>query len=144
MKTDPRSLIMAFAFFTIFADFVLDMIEYSQFTLSNTFPAVSSYLNYSSAWTTALNDLGGNWSFLGYSFTFVEYFFVGILSAFVFLVNVFTWIFLSVSWVFTFIFYPYSLLPSPLNALFQLSLYVAIGIALLFSVRILYTGLVNE
>ena len=69
MKTDPRSLIMAFAFFTIFADFVLDMIEYSQFTLSNTFPAVSSYLNYSTAWTTALNDLGGNWSFLGYSFT---------------------------------------------------------------------------
>ena len=144
MKTDPRSLILSFAFFTIFTDFVLDMAEYSTFTLSNTFPAISTYLNYSTAWTTALNDLGGNWSFLGYSFTFIEYFFVGILSLFIFIVNIFTWIFLSISWIFTFIFYPYSLLPSPLNSLFQLSLYVSIGIALLFSIRILYTGLSNE
>jgi hypothetical protein len=144
MKTDPRSLIMAFAFFTILTDFILDMAEYAQFTLANTFPAVATYINYSTAWTTALNDLGGNWSFLGYSFTFIEYFFVGFLSAFVFLYNVFLWIYLAISWVFTFILYPYSLLPSPLNALFEISLYVSIGIALLFSIRILYTGLSNE
>jgi predicted membrane channel-forming protein YqfA (hemolysin III family) len=144
MKTDPRSLIMAFAFFTILTDFLLGMAEYSQFTLSNTFPSVSSYLNYGTAWTTSLNDLGGNWSFLGYSFTFIEYFFVGLLSVVVFIVNIFSWIYLSISWVFTFINYPYSLLPSPLNSLFQISLYVSIGIAILFSIRILYTGLSNE
>ena len=144
MKTDPRSLIMAFAFFTILTDFILDMIEYSNFVLSNTFPSITTYLNYATAWTTATNDLGGTWKFLGYSFAFIEYFFIGFLSIFVFIANFFIWFYDAVSWVFSFITYPYTLLPSPFNALFEISLYVSIGIALLFSIKILYTGLSNE
>jgi hypothetical protein len=135
---------MSTVFFVILTNFITSIFLYGKFTTNNPFPSVSTYLSYSAAWSTALNDLGGTWSFLGYSFAFIEDFFVGFLSIFVFIYNIFTFLYLAVVWIFAFISFPFNQLPIPFNTLMNTILYAMIGISFVFAIRVFYTGLSNE
>lgn len=144
IRTSPRDLIMGFSVFVLITDFVVSFILYGKFTSSNPFPTVTQYFNYGNAWAQAVNDLGGNWSFLGFSLSFIQYLPIGVLSAFIFLYNVFTFLYLSVSWFLTMITYPFSLMYYPVNVLFEAIIYLMFGIAIAFGIRIAMSGLEND
>ena len=96
MKTSPRSLLMASGFFVVLVDFLVDMTLYGSFAGKTLPPNVSQYLNWGSAVSSATNDLGGSWSFLGYSFGFIEAFFINFLAVFVAVYNFFNFIYLTI------------------------------------------------
>ncbi len=135
MKTDARTFILGISLFVLLTDFLMDFLEYNSFTLTQSFPNVANYLSVGAAWTTASNDLGGNWAFLGFSLAFIKNFFIGILFIPAFLYNLVSYIFNVISFVISFITYPFAQLPSPFNTLFDLAFGLSLAIVLVFSIR---------
>ena len=151
MKTSPRSLLMASGFFVLMVDFLVDMTLYGTFAGKTLPPNVSQYLNWSSAVSTATNDLGGSWSFLGYSFSFIESFFINFLAVFVAIYNFFNFIYQGIVWTFSLIDYPFSVLTSSGNTTISnigtfltIVFYMLIAVSMLFAIQIFMSGARND
>ena len=151
MKTSPRSLLMASGFFVVLVDFLVDMTLYGSFAGKTLPPNVSQYLNWCSAVSSATNDLGGSWSFLGYSFGFIESFFINFLAVFIAVYNFFNFIYLTVVWIFALIDYPFSILTSSGNTTISnigtfltIVFYMLIAISMLFAIQIFMSGARND
>lgn len=151
MKTSPRSLLMASGFFVLMVDFLVDMTLYGTYAGKSLPPNVSKYLNWGSAVSTATNDLGGNWSFLGYSFSFIEAFFINFLAVFIAVYNFFNFIYNGIVWVFDLIDYPFSVLTTSSNTTISnigtfltIVFYMLIAISMLFAIQIFMSGARND
>lgn len=148
ISTKPRDIIIFMVFLSMFSDFLIDYVLYNSFILIYSIPNVTYYLNTSRIYTDAYTLLGGNWIIyygLGsYNFNFIKVPIAILIYLPLLVYNVFLYIYLIIVYFFTLINYPFSFLPYPLNIILNSFYYLILGIAIIFSIKILHTGLDNS
>lgn len=138
MKFNLESLVFFFVFFSFIATILTDLIVYGTFVFPVTFPSTNLF-NYSHAISVSAGWLGGSgsWGILnGLQIPFIY-----ILSLPAFFLDVFVFIGGSLVSILSVVYLPFSLLPYPLNQIFEIFLGLSFGIGFLFSIRIVGSGL---
>lgn len=144
MKTQPREMMQAFAFFVILSELMASLVAYGTFTNQSQFPQISSYLGVQNVWSQAINLIGGEATGIGAGvINVVKMFFAGILFLPLEIYQVFAYVFAVVNWFFLLVDFPFKHVPFPLNNFFQIMFYAFIGIALIYSVNVWNSGVRN-
>lgn len=138
MKFSLQSIIFFFTFFSFLSTITVDLILYGSLSFPVSFPSTSLF-SYGTAVNTSTAWLGGSggWGF----FSALKIPFIYLLSPISFIWDVFYFIGGSIVSIVSVIYLPFSLLPYPLNQIFEIMLGLFLGIGFLFSIRIVGSGL---
>ena len=157
MKTDAKSLAMFFGIFAAGYVFFTDIFLYNGYgspskgnstTLVGGFPNLNYYINWNYWYNLVLQKyLGGTWRLQTYlggpiiSFVWLENAIAFFITLNLEIGNALIYFFSAVTYVLNSIFIPFQYIPQPLNYLFETFAFIAIGIAFVFAIRIVSSGL---
>ena len=134
--------IFVFIFFYVFMSTLIFGNNYLQ---SNPMPDFNSYFGVSNVLNMVENITGGQWviSFMGntISFEVIHQVIAWILIPFAYIFEIFAFIIGFFIWVGNMIIFPFTYLPSPFNTFGEMFITGLIIIEILFSIRILSSGL---
>ena len=140
MKTDLRSMLMAFSFFFVLSTFFADFLLYGAYASGSSFPSYT-LISFATALGTARASVGWNISlgwpwgglaaFLNAISTIIQYF----VAPFIWLINVISYVIGGIAWFFGLVTFPCSYIPYPYGSLVTVLFYAFIGISVLTAVR---------
>ena len=157
MKTDLRTIAMAFSVFVILTVFFFDFFAYqsgsvpipggnNQNSQTGLFPSSTQYLNWTATYHATENSMG-NWSTPGFfagagsvDLNFIRNAFAYPVAAVAYVFGFFTYVAVVVGWLGASVNFPFAHLPYPLNLLFDAMVIMMISLGIIFTVSILGSG----
>jgi hypothetical protein len=134
--------------FIFFYTFMNTLIFGTNFLQSNPMPDFNSYFGINNVLNMVSSITGGMWviNFMGntISFEFIHQIIIWILIPFAYIYQIFAFIISFFIWVGNMILYPFTYLPAPFSTFGELFISGLIIIEILFSIRILSSGLGGE
>ena len=142
---DAHKTITGIFVFIFFYIFMSTLIFGNNFMQSNPFPDINTYFSISSNINLAENITGGQWiiNFIGnkISFEFLHQIIIWIMIPFVYIYQIFAFIITIFIWLENAIVFPFNYLPDPFSTFGKLFITGLILIEIVFSIRVLSSGL---
>jgi len=142
---DNGKIVFGIFVFIFFYIFMSTLIFGNNFMQSNPFPDINSYFSINSNINLAENITGGQWIINVFgnkiSFEFIHQIIIWIMIPFVYIYQIFAFIISIFIWLGNAIIFPFTYLPSPFSTFGELFITGLIIIEILFSIRILSSGL---
>lgn len=157
MKTDLRTIAMAFSVFVILTVFFFDFFAYQSGSVplpggnnrqsqTGLFPSSTQYLNWTATYGATKNSMG-NWSTPGFfagagsvSINFIRDAIAYPIAAVAYVFAFFSYVGVVVVWLVASVNFPFAHLPYPINLLFDAMVIMMISLGIIFTISILGSG----